>query len=411
MTQLHGERDIGVQLASPESWAVVEPFAGKNNRQTQKSSTRHRLNICVVQNLETSVSETFIRAHAARLPNAKLICGGPPHLADDEPPSPNLSQRAYARVRNLIRGDRLEHDHYTREYIRHFSRLRAEAVLAEYGPSGVAVMNACHRLRLPLVVHFHGYDASRYDILERYGEEYAVLFQRAAAIIVVSRAMEHALINLGAPPSKVHNNPCGVDPKLFAQSDPSQALPTFLAVGRLVEKKAPHLLILAFSEVHSKCPEAKLRIIGDGPLLGVCQDLASGLSIRDAVEFLGSQPHDVVRAEMSRARAFIQHSVVAKSGDTEGTPVAVLEAGAASLPVVATRHAGIPDVVQHGRTGLLVEERDISGMAEAMLQLARDPARARLLGMAARARISANYSMDESIQRLWSIIKDSVSAS
>jgi glycosyltransferase involved in cell wall biosynthesis len=92
-------------------------------------------------------------------------------------------------------------------------------------------------------------------------------------------------------------------------------------------------------------------------------------------------------------------------GDSEGTPVGVLEAGASGLPVVATRHAGILDVVVDGATGLLVDEGDVVGMAEHMLRLAREPELAGRLGQAARRRICAHFTMDQSIAKLWSIIE------
>ena len=142
----------------------------------------------------------------------------------------------------------------------------------------------------------------------------------------------------------------------------------------MVEKKAPHLVLATFARVLRECPDARLHFIGDGALLGVCRDLAAALGIDHAVTFLGAQPHDIVEREMRQARALVQHSVIASNGDSEGTPVAILEAGAMGLPVVATRHAGIPDVVADGVTGFLVEERDVCGMATHMLALARNPA-------------------------------------
>ena len=109
---------------------------------------------------------------------------------------------------------------------------------------------------------------------------------------------------------------------------------------------------------------------------------------------------------MRQARAFVQHSVVAIDGDSEGTPVAILEAGAAGLPVVATRHGGIPDVVVPGETGLLIREGDVCAMAECMARLAADPELAARLGSAARSRIRAEFSMDKSLSSLFQILDD-----
>jgi len=217
------------------------------------------------------------------------------------------------------------------------------------------------------------------------------------------------LIDLGAPPEKVHYNSCGCDSEKFRPTKPGENPPQFVSVGRFVEKKAPQLTLLAFRQVLDVVPDARLRMIGEGPLLGPCRDLAGALDLGENVEFLGAQPHDVVAREMSQARAFVQHSVEASSGDCEGTPVAVLEAGASGLPVIATRHAGIPDVIIEEETGLLVEERDVPSMASHMIRLAQQPELASRLGAAARKHVAANYTMEQSIGRLWKVIENAIS--
>ena len=183
-----------------------------------------------------------------------------------------------------------------------------------------------------------------------------------------------------------------------------QIPPVIVAVGRLTEKKAPHLTILAFAQVLSRHPNARLRIVGDGPLRGVCRDLVKSLHIREAVTFLGAQPPHIVFDELQGARCFVQHSLEAADGDREGTPVSIIEAGACGLPVVATRHAGIPDVVQHGKTGLLVDEWDVDGMAANLEQLLIDPGLATRLGSSARERVESKFSMQRHIDQLWSIV-------
>jgi glycosyltransferase involved in cell wall biosynthesis len=102
--------------------------------------------------------------------------------------------------------------------------------------------------------------------------------------------MEKRLVSLGAPAAKVHYNPCGVDCSTFTPSDPAAAPPVFLAVGRLVEKKGPLLTLQAFALVRRVHPEALLRMIGDGPLLGECQTLIRRLGLGEAVTMLGQQP-------------------------------------------------------------------------------------------------------------------------
>ena len=108
---------------------------------------------------------------------------------------------------------------------------------------------------------------------------------------------------------------------------------------------------------------------------------------------------------MRSARAFVQHSIVADSGDTEGTPVAIQEAMAVGLPVGATRHAGIAEAIVDGVTGFLVDERDVCLMTRRMLELADNPLLAAKMGHAGRERALREYSVDVSISRLTKVIE------
>jgi glycosyltransferase involved in cell wall biosynthesis len=367
-------------------------------------STSRDVSVCIVQPNIESVSETFLGAHARLLPaTVTVIQGFFPHIGERPVLSPAPACRAYRKLCRLVSGKSV-HDEATEAYARVLREIQASVVLAEYGPTGVHVLQACLANRIPLVVHFHGYDLSRRSVLAEHATSYPRLFREADALIAVSRPMRERLISMGAPPSKIHYNPCGVDCRVFTGADPANAPPVLLAVGRFVEKKAPHLTIAAFAEARRSCPEASLRMIGDGPLLARCHDLVHALGLQDAVTLLGAQSPETVRGEMRRARAFVQHSIVSSCGDSEGMPVSILEAGACGLPVVATRHAGIPEAVVDGETGLLVEERDVAGMATAIRRVLGDRDLAGSLGHAARLWIAAHFNMEDRIDLLWSIL-------
>ncbi|MGE5100734.1 MAG: glycosyltransferase [Deltaproteobacteria bacterium] len=299
----------------------------------------------------------------------------------------------------------------TSAYLDVFRRYHVDAVLAEYGSSAVNVAEACRRSGTPLIAHFHGYDASMQAVLDEHALTYPRMFADACAIVAVSRAMKQQLIALGAPEHKVYLNAYGVDCAKFSGADPEAADATFLAVGRLTEKKAPDLLLSAFDIARRTQPAIKLRVIGDGPLMKQCRALVTELDLTDAVTLLGAQEPTVVAREMRAARCFVQHSVVAPSGDAEGTPVSIIEASATGLPVIATRHAGIPDVVVEGETGFLVDERDVIGMAERMTRLAAQPGWAAKMGAAAQRRIREHFSIERSLRDLWRIIESCIEQS
>jgi colanic acid/amylovoran biosynthesis glycosyltransferase len=359
--------------------------------------------LCIVCPNPPAPSETFIQAHIDGLSTRLVVVhNGRPTVNG----KPVLSLPEFALYRLARRwtggGDNRE---VTAAYVKALRVHKIQVVLAEYGDTACSVLNACLRLRLPLVAHFHGYDASDRRTLKIHAEDYLSLFQRAAAIVAVSRSMQDRLVEMGAAAGKVHYNPCGVDCRQFSGARPSQSQPTFLAVGRFAEKKAPHLTLLAFAGVHRQRPESRLHMVGDGPLLGPCIALARSLGIADAVTFLGSQAPEVVKREMRSARAFVQHSVEAVSGDSEGTPVAVLEAGASGLPVISTRHGGIPDVVIHGETGFLVDECDVRGMTQHMIAVLTDPLMADRLGQSGRRRVESCFSAERSLSTLRAIIE------
>ncbi len=362
------------------------------------------LTTCIVVGNPPSYSETFIHAVIERLPGTQivlintwttayqtmrllpkplwLLLKGVRLFVNQPPPIGSLSTTAVRLIETLA--------------VKHFLlRHNVDVVLAEYGVNGVAVLDACIASRIPLVVHFHGYDAYQTTTLAEYAPAYRRMFTYATGIIAVSREMEQQLIRLGAPPAKIAYNPYGVDLENFTATHPEQSPPHFIAVGRFVEKKAPYLTLLAFQQVLRECPAARLTMIGNGVLWEVCRQMVHSLGLGHAVTLLGSRPHAEVATQMQQSRAFVQHSLRPSSGDSEGTPNAVIEAGASGLPVVATRHAGIKDVVIDGETGLLVDEGDVAGMAAHMLSLAQNPELAGQLGRRARAHIAAHFSMEQ----------------
>ncbi len=358
-------------------------------------------------------SETFLRAHIKDLPcDAIPLIGNPGYRCLDAnkelyvPSRSTLSLgfRWLGRqigVTTLSAQDR-------RALSRFLRRKGVNAVLAEYGQTAVSVMDACRDASVPLIAHFHGWDAYSEFEIKQNAEGYRRLFKQAAAIIAVSKHMRNQLLTLGANPEKTYHNSCGAEIPAGLIATPSQVNKRFLMVGRLTEKKAPFVSIMAFAKVAILHPDVRLDIIGSGHLKDACIQLCESLSLNDRVVFHGEQSHKVVLAFMAKARCFIQHSVRAPGGDHEGTPVGVLEAMGMGLPVVATRHGGIMDVVESGETGVLVDEYDVDGMVQAMIMYAENSLLAQQNGKNGRAKVMANLTSDKSVGRLWKIVEQSI---
>lgn len=287
-----------------------------------------------------------------------------------------------------------------------FRKNKVQVVLAQYGPTGIKLIRICKYLHIPLVVHFHGYDASVGQVLNDNGY-YQEIFNHASAIIAVSKEMEKSLLSMGCPKEKLVYNPYGPKPE-FLEIKPTFAKVQFVAVGRFTNKKAPYYTILAFKRVLEKYPESKLVIGGDGDLHEVCKNLVRYFDIEKNVEFPGVVKPAYFRDLLENSLAFVQHSVTASNGDMEGTPVAVLEASGAGLPVISTIHAGIPDVIIHDETGLLCDEHDVDTMGEHMIRLLEDVELAKLLGGNGKSRIKTYFSMEKHINVLQDVLERAV---
>lgn len=364
------------------------------------------MRIAIVSPSRNAYSETFIRAHIERLEGEKLVLIDghlPARTGDDRPLlSGGLTQRALRKLNGTSPEEALR-----RAVAKALVAHRTQVLLAEFGPTGEALLGTARSLRIPMVVHFHGVDAFHADLLAKHGH-YARLRDAGVHLVAVSREMEHQLLHLGAARDRVHYNCYGIDVEQFVPGDPASAPPRFVAVGRFVEKKAPQLTLLAFERALREVPAAELVMLGDGPLLGPVRAMARALGIGDRVHFEGVAGPGRVAEVMRNARAFVQHSIVSDANDHEGTPLAVLEAMACALPVIATRHGGIPDVAIHGTTALLCAEHDVAAMAHHMAQLARDPEQAATLGKAARQRALQHHRVQDSIAALQGILAQAV---
>ena len=354
-----------------------------------------------------AVSETFIADHARCLaPEATvLVCNdsrgaeayGYPVLSHLQPAPTSFGFAGRLLTTNISRLRRriappLSYDDRMR-VIEFFKTHGVTRVLAEYGPMGVLIADICAQMGLKLSVIFHGNDASALLRRPKVVRAYKALFPRIAAVsgkvICVSRQLGENLTAIGCPRDLIEIVPCGIRMANFAPGAPEPG--RILALGRLVEKKAPHITIRAFGRIASRFPQAHLDLVGDGPLLAACEKEIATAGIADQVTLHGSQPHAFCRDMLNRAAIFAQHSVTAPDGDIEGSPVALAEAMATSLPVVSTRHSGICDQVTDGVNGYLVEEGDVDAMAERMARLLADPEGAQRMGAAGRVRVTESF--------------------
>jgi colanic acid/amylovoran biosynthesis glycosyltransferase len=280
-----------------------------------------------------------------------------------------------------------------------FKYHQVDAILAEFGFQGAAITPFAKSLGIPLIVHFHGHDAHRNPLLtDEVKSKYKSMFAYAHKIVSVSHFMTHKLEQLGCPEDKIVYNPYG--PRSFFYDVKSSYGSVILSIGRFTDIKAPQLTLQAFKEALPNCADAHLIMVGTGELLEACKSLAKAWHIEDRVTFPGGINHDQLMPYFNEACMFVQHSVQPSYGDAEGTPNTILEASAAGLPVVSTRHAGIPQAVIHEKSGLLVDEYDVKAMSEAIVKLYNDKALCEQMGQFGREHMQINYNIERHISVL-----------
>lgn len=293
-------------------------------------------------------------------------------------------------------------------FIKSLRKINVDAVLAEYGTTGASLVKVCRRNKIPLVTIFHGADASVKELIESNKESYYQLFNYAGKIIAVSKSIATRLIELGCPKDKIVYTPCAPNNKFLEIRPAFTKHKSFVSMGRFVNKKAPYYAILAIKKVAEKHPDVELYFGGEGELYYLCENLIRYFKLEKNVHLLGViEPEKFVQI-LTNVTGFIQHSITAANGDMEGTPVAVLEASAAGIPVIATRHGGIVDVINENETGLLVDEHDVDGMAEKIIKLIENPGFAKNLGMQGKENIAKNFSMQIHINLITKALKDSI---
>lgn len=292
---------------------------------------------------------------------------------------------------------------------RAFERQKAfDIVHAHFGPNGVRAT----RLRengvfsAPIVTSFYGYDITR----EWSRGGYSDLFARGDRFIALSNIMRDQLIQLGAPESGVVVHRLGVDLTRFTRAQRASDRVHIISVARLAEKKGIEYGIGAAAALIKRNVKVRYTIVGDGPRHSSLRELASRYGISDHVEFTGAASRGRIAQLLSESDILLAPSVTAVDGDTEGTPVAILEAMASYLPVVSTIHSAIPEIVHEGVSGFLVAERDEEALAERVMRLVDDSSLRTRMGEAGRAFVEENHdiaTLNDAMHKLYSQVAGS----
>jgi len=270
---------------------------------------------------------------------------------------------------------------------------------AHFGPVGANLVEVLDVLGddTPVVSTFHGFDLTQY--VKSHGTEcYARLFERGTLFLPVSSFFRGRLIELGAPPERTIVHHMGVDVARFSlRSDRStgEGSLRILTIGRMVEKKGIEYALRAVAVALRGGVPLTYTIIGDGSYRSELEEMAAQLDIADNVRFLGRMDRDEVIRYLRQNDVLLAPSVTARNGDMEGIPVAIMEALASGVTVISSKHSGIPEIVVHGETGLLADERDSVMLGDHIVRLAQDPVERRRLADNGRQLVKRDFEIEQ----------------
>jgi colanic acid/amylovoran biosynthesis glycosyltransferase len=259
-----------------------------------------------------------------------------------------------------------------------------------------------------LIVSFRGHDFSSLPRLFGPGM-YRELFQEVDAVMVVCRYAVDKLLHLGCPPEKLAVHYSGTDVADFAfhpRSPDHDGRVRLLTVARLEESKGLEFALRAVAElVHRRGLDLRYTIVGSGSLRRSLELLVATLALEDRVCFTGAKSRPEVRDLMHRHHLFVLPSVTSSDGGQEGIPGSVREAMATGMPVVSTRHSGIPELVEDGVSGFLVPERDFAALADRLQDLAKSPGRWVEMGRNGREQVARRFETRRLNRRLYAFYR------
>ena len=271
---------------------------------------------------------------------------------------------------------------------------RFDVIHAHFGPNGVRAvrLRAIGVVSGPVLTSFYGYDVGRHWTREGYDR----LFAEGDRFIALSEHMRERLVAMGCPADRLIIHRLGVDLDRFAlTSRVENSQLEVISIARLVPKKGIEYGLRAMAELMRRKIPVRYTVVGYGELRQPLEQIAGELGIGAIVRFAGAQSQDEIAGMLQKSDVLLAPSVTAADGDAEGTPVAILEAQASGLPVVSTRHAGIPEIVDDGRSGFLVPEGSVQDLAESLARLSESPSLRQSMGNAGRAIVTERHDISK----------------
>ncbi|MCS6933894.1 MAG: glycosyltransferase family 4 protein [Chitinophagales bacterium] len=355
-------------------------------------------------------SETFIHKHVNELYPGKTLAVSCLNFTGDWSTTQPTHNLCPPRRQNLLQAFKSRVYHYIgyspdlNALKRSLKKYGVQVIMSEFLDWSVQWIDVANELGIRFFAHAHGTDINVRLREEQWRREY-LKYNQTNGIITISEFSKRQLIAAGIREEIIRVVPCGTEPLEHFTPRELRDKITCISVGRMIPCKSPVYTIDAFRRAAEKDSRLDFTYIGAGPYLQAAQQLVHAFQMHDKIHVTGGLPHQQVLELLQQADIYIQHSVEdTENGMAEGLPVSILEAMGHGLPVVATRLTGIPEAVEDGVTGFLVEPGDSAAMAECILRLASDSALRHRMGRAGWERVRDLFSWEIERKKLLDIL-------
>lgn len=305
---------------------------------------------------------------------------------------------------------------YWPAFDRILAQKKHDLIHAHFGTGAVYALPYVKKYKYPFIVTFWGNDVGaligpqrRKPARWRYVLAAPRIMKAADLMLCVSQELCDFVAELSGRPEAVRLYHQGVDLSLFSQGLDSNPNPgassgaesseevRLILIGRFTEKKGHKYALKAFDQVLKAGRNAKLVLVGSGPLMEECATFVTTNGMDDSVIFTGTLTQEETARELARSQIALVPSVVAQDQDREGSPTVIREASASALPVIGTVHAGIPEIIDDGRTGFLVPERDVLALSDRMITLIDDAEMRDAFGRAGRRKMETEFDVKKQV--------------
>jgi len=344
-------------------------------------------------------SETFIHGQVSALSRFEPVYAGSRRVAGLDLRGEQIHVINHGDIWGKCREFSFKLAGYAPDLVKKLGALNPLLLHAHYGQNGLRAIPLANKLKIPLIVTFHGSDVTIANWRHQkttfgfrvYLANKEKLKRTSALFLTVSKFLHRRLVEQGFPEERVLVHYTGVDTNKF-QPASTETSPMILFVGRMEVSKGAEFAIKAAAEVQRQLPVAELVLIGDGSLRADLESLAKQ-SLR-RYRFLGLRTSEEVREWMNRASVVCVPSITRRSGEEEGFGMVCAEAQAVAKPVVAFDSGGISETVRHSRTGFLAAEGDWQTLGKYLFVLLQDAKLREGFGIAGREWVLQEFALE-----------------